>query len=98
MLRFLAIAALSLVTGLVVNLNSPDRHSASAQAPHYVLDHFMCYAAQGRMPNVQVGLQDAFDPGPEAYTVEQAWEFCNPTTKLHDRVETPITRPDDHLM
>lgn len=61
-------------------------------------DHFKCYSkvtVTPVPPAPHVLLQDQFISSD--VTVRGIWHFCNPTTKQHNDVITPIMNPDAHL-
>ena len=68
------------------------------KAPHgppQGLSHFSCYAAEGQLLDVPVGLEDQFFAS--KHRVGRPVLFCNPVQKWHEGVFTPIANPNDHL-
>ena len=63
----------------------------------YHLDHFTCYEMilPGEALGTVVHLEDQFVA--INATVEGAEFFCNPATKVHSNMTTPILNPDHHL-
>jgi hypothetical protein len=59
------------------------------------LSHFSCYAAEGRLLDVPVGLEDQFFAS--KHRMGRPILFCNPAQKWHNGVVTPIANPNDHL-
>jgi hypothetical protein len=65
-----------------------------------VQDHFMLYPMdEGTAPYVgeTVQLMDQFHDEPFEVEVSEGMGFCNPTSKYHEGLYTPIVNPDYHL-
>ena len=59
------------------------------------LSHYACYAAEGPLQNVPVGLHDQFFNS--NHQVGRPVLFCNPAQKWHNGQVSPVTNPVDHL-
>ena len=67
------------------------------EPPPSGLDHFKCYQATGNPVNAVVDLIDQFHFEPGVAVLNPDW-FCNPTEKIHNGQDFPITDPVDHLV
>jgi len=68
----------------------------NTQPPPEDLDHFECYRATGPTLRVKPQLSDQFQD--TTNRVVRPIALCNPVTKRHGDIVTPIKHPDDHLV